>query len=195
MTADEYLNAEGVMKLSQNILEALAGLANTPHSKQYYFNWFPVAEEDEYNPDYTRIYLRPYMGTIEPHEESPTEGQYELARMVCNEADMIQGLGLLSLLNFESPYNYYVRVNLPVIVLALDEPPFTYDPIHGRFYLLSLYNVSEMDVLEMALMIMFLLPKFIVTIFKKEIFGEAMPLYPVELPDWLTGGEEEEEER
>ena len=191
---EEYLNAEGVIKLSQKLLDALAGLGNTPTGKQYWFNWFPEAEEDEYNPDTVRIYLRPYMGTIDSPNEAPTQGQYELARLVCNEADMVQGLGLLSLLNFESPYNYYVRVNLPVIVLALDEPPFTYDPIHGRFYLLSLYNVSEMDILEMALMIMFLLPKIIVTIFKKEIFGEAVPLYPVELPEWLAGGEEEEEE-
>ena len=190
--ANEYLNAEGVMKLSQNILEALAGLANTPHSKQYWLNWFPVAEEDEYREGFTRIYLRPYMGTIDPPNESPTEGQYELARLVCNEADMIQGLGLLSLLNFDSPFNYYVRVNFPVVV-GIAEPLFTYDPIHGRFFLLSLYDPGEIDILEGALMIMFLLPKIIVTIFKKEIFGESIPLYPVALPEWLTGDDEGEE--
>ena len=51
-----------------------------------------------------------------------------------------------------------------------------------------------MDILEMALIVMFLVPKIIATIFTKEIIGTKLPLYPAVLPDWILEEEEEGEE-
>jgi len=199
MTPEEYLNAPGVIELVKKLITILSGSGGGLPSRQYWLNWHPVLEPDEWNPDYyMNLYCSPYLGEIDPLLGAPTEEQFEAARLICNQADLIQGLGLLSILNMESPEDlYYTRVIIPLNVLG-GELSFSYDPIHGRAFLLSLYNPSgdpeEFELGELGLLAMLLIPKIIVTIWSKEIIGTPIPLYPVDLSPWLPEEEEEEPE-
>jgi len=124
----EYLNAEGVTALAKKLIAASASSGGGFPSRQYWLNWHLVLEPDEWNPDYyMNLYCSPYLGEIDPLLGEPTEEQFEAARLICNQADLIQGLGLLSILNMESPEDlYYTRVIIPLNVLG-GELSFSYE--------------------------------------------------------------------
>jgi len=190
MSAEEYLNAQGVTALVKSIMLALP--VSSP-AKQYWFNWFPAIEQDESNPSYSKLYLCPYFGEIDPESDEPTAEQFEQARQICNEADLLQGLGMLGITDIDAPDNYYVRVTVPLNVND-DQTPFLYDPVRGRFLMLSVYTGSSFDILDQMLIFMIIIPKIIVTIFDKEIIGTNIPLHPVTLPDWVADEEDSDYE-
>jgi len=195
MTPEEYLNAQGVTALAKKLIELLAGSGSGLPSRQYWLNWWPVLEPAEWDPDYyMNLYLRPYLGEIDPLVGEPTGDQFEAARLLCNQADLIQALGLLSILELTSPEDlYYTRVIIPLSALG-GELSFSFDPIHGRAFLLPLLNPSgdpeEFDLGELGLLMMLLIPKIIVTIWSKEIIGTPIPLYPVDVSGLFPEEEE-----